>query len=172
MDISQFIAHLETLEATIKREVQQTTVIAANDLASVIAARVVQRGENANGQLFSPYSSTPYYASSFKGKARRNITPLARGTKITYGKFRELQGLNATPKNFEFTGDMWRNFGVIEVSESNGVIKANIGGKTESSAKKIAILSKQEGIDIARASASEEALVRSFYQNWLKNIFT
>lgn len=176
MNIEQFIVYLENVETAVKRELQTKTIIAANDLSSLIADRVTVKGLNANGQAFSPYSQNAYYASSFKGKGRNassdtRISSLGRGAKITYGQFREINNLKSTPKNFSFTNDMWRNHGVKEATYSNGVAVVGIGGKSESAIEKINFLSKQEGINIAAASQSEIQIVGSLLNKWILGLF-
>jgi len=175
MTFEEYIARLDLLEQTIRQDLQRVTVTAANDLASGIAFRVVNQKKNATGGDFSAYSTTPVYASSFKGKGRNGssdtrISALGRGAKISYKDFRAINNLNSDKKDFNFTGDMWRNFGVLDFSENEGKVSVNIGGKTPSAIEKLAGHSKREGYDIAAASAQEELDVRADFENWLSQI--
>lgn len=175
MELTQFIDNLDALAATIRREFQRAVIIAANDIASAVSLRVVHQGENANGQKFTPYSSNKQYASSFKKKGRNassdaKISALGRGAKITYGEFRVMEGLNASPKNFEFTGEMWRKFGVQNVSDTGGQIVVNIGGTTADAAAKIRHQTKREGVEITRANDAEIQIVNQNLTKWLAKI--
>jgi hypothetical protein len=175
MEIQLAIDNLSKIEDAVRRGLQKAVVKAANDLASAVALRVVQSGETSKGGKFSNYSTDKVYASSFKGKGRSGgadsrITALGRGAKISYSEFRALNNLNTAPKNFEFTGDMWRNFGVMSIEENGLSVTANIGGLTEDAGKKIAGNSKREGIDIASASKKEEAETKADLAKWISEI--
>lgn len=175
MDINEYIGRLSQVEAHVKRDFQRACVTAANDLVSGVTLRVVNQGLNANGKPFSPYSPNVYYASSFKSKGRNDssdsrISALGT-TKISYGQFRGINNLNTSPKNFAFTGDLWKNYGVLNYYEGNGTVTVNIGTKTPSATAKMEGNSKREGIEIGSASQAEEAEVRQDLENWLANIF-
>jgi hypothetical protein len=175
MEIQQVIDNLSTFEEAVRRELQAVTVKAANDLASGVALRVVNEGKNAKGGQFSDYSDKKYYASSFKGKNRSGgadarLTALGRGAKIDYAEYRRLNNLNGSPKNFEFTGDMWRNFGVMNFINSGLSVTANIGGLTENAGDKISGNSKREGYDIAAASEKEELEVKADLEKWIEGL--
>jgi len=175
MEIQKAIDIFGRIEEAVRRDLQKAVAKAANDLASAVSLRVVNKGETAKGGKFSNYSTAKVYASSFKGKGRSGgadsrITALGRGAKISYSEFRALNNLNTAPKNFEFTGDMWRNFGVMDVKNNGLSVTANIGGLTQNAADKIAGHSKREGIDIASASAKEEAETRVDLENWIAGI--
>ena len=98
--------------------------VAANDLAALVTNRVVQKGENYLGSAFSPYSKNTVAAWRFWGKSRtqaaeRKLRALSRAKgALSYEEFRSLNNLKTDKKNFEFTGEMWRKFGIVKVSVS------------------------------------------------------
>ena len=108
-------------------------------LAAVIKRRVLNKGISANNTLFSPYSD-----GYKKYLAKKN-----RGTK---------NGLEFV-KNFEFTGDMWANFGTSESVDvkklSNNIVRITLKGGSEDSQNKIDWNSKREGKSIIEPTDDE-----------------
>jgi len=74
---------------------------------------------------------------------------------VSYKDFREFNNRPTDKKNFSFSNDMWRNFGVKEVSFSGGVYRLEIGGKTADSQDKIDWMEGQEGRSIIAPSKAE-----------------
>ena len=147
--------------------------VAASDLAALVADRVINNGENFRGGSFKPYSTNQMAAFRFWGKSRNQSAEKevrkrskARGT-LSYTEFRELNKLN-TVKNFEFTGEMWKKFGVISFSFSGDLIKIKIGGQTPIAQTKIDENSKREGISIIEASPAEVAIIARTSAAWFE----
>jgi hypothetical protein len=167
MTLDQFLAKITQTRLNIEREAANIGAAMGADLSALIADRVIQRGKTAEGGSFTPYSTNETAAFFFRGKSRRGradaqVAKLQKArTPLSYSKFRELNGLKSSPKNFEFTGEMWREFGVTATRFDGRVIYVTIGGKTELSANKMEWLSKQEGRDIIEPSKSELAQVES-----------
>jgi hypothetical protein len=167
MTLDQFLAKITQTRLNIEREAANIGAAMGADLSALIADRVIQRGKTAEGGSFTPYSTNETAAFFFRGKSRRGsaeaqVAKLQKArTPLSYPKFRELNGLKSSPKNFEFTGEMWRGFGVTATRFDGRVIYVTIGGKTELSANKMEWLSKQEGRDIIEPSKSELAQVES-----------
>lgn len=100
------------------REVQRLTAQITN--------RVQNKGKDAFGGMFTPYSEK-------------------------YKKKREKRGMQTAYKNFTFEGFMWRDFG-IKKAEKNKVI---LGGKTEDGQDKIYWNSQREKKKIIQPSQEE-----------------
>lgn len=146
--------------------------VLATDLVALITNRVVQRGETYLGGKFKPYSRRTVAAYRFWGKSRnqaaeKKVRALARARAgITYADFRSLNNLETSVKNFEFTGEMWRLFGIRAVQRSSRTTRIQIGGTTAASQKKIDENSSREGISIIEPSQSEVNIVASTAQAW------
>lgn len=174
MTIREQIEAFEELIQFIENELPKyAETVAASDLAALIANRVINRGENYKGASFKPYSANQIPAYRFWGKSRNQSAERevrkrsrARGV-LSYVEFRELNRLKANKKNFEFTGEMWRKFGVIRSTYSDGRFKITIGGQTPSVQLKIDENSDREGISIIEASQSEIDLITRTTQEWL-----
>lgn len=166
-------AAIDELEAGIARKTAQ---IAGNDLVALITTRIIQTGKNEKGQSFTPYSTRPMNAAKLKGKSRRDsaeraVTALAKvGGTMSYRKFREINGLKVDKKNFEFTGEMFRQFGVIDFSGSGGDFIVLLDGKSNESKRKLARAAKLEGGSIVEASAQEIDLLERILLKYIDNL--
>lgn len=151
--------------------------VLAADLVALVTNRVVQKGENFKGASFSPYSIKQIGAFRFVAKSRNNsadrkIRALAKAqtplkNTLSYEEFRELNNLRTNKKNFEFTGEMWRKFGVIQVNINGDDFLISIGGQSTTAQKKIDENSAREGISIIEANQAEIALAQKAAQDWL-----
>ncbi len=173
----------DELQAKIQRIIQridsEITVEAAKagaDMAALITDRVVQTGKDSGGNAFSPYSTVPvpaflYFNKSRSGAGEARVRAKAKKKeKISYRDFRVLNNLNPSPKNFEFTGEMWRGFGVTKTEKTPNGAKVTIGGRTPPSERKLDLNTKREKKDIVEPSAREIAIVTANLENWLENL--
>jgi hypothetical protein len=164
---------LQFLEST---EVERRAAVAGADLVALITSRVVQKGQTADGGSFSPYSTTPvpawfYLGKSRTGSAEGRVKESAKKKEpISYKQFREINNLKTDKKNFEFTGTMWRGFGVVRVGRIGGNVRIVVGGKNDDSREKIEWLSDQENRDIIEPSPDEIGMVKKAIETWLINI--
>ena len=176
MTLDEYINKLENALQQIEREGERQVAIAGADIAALVTNRVIQKGENADGGKFTPYSNTPVPAYWYIGKGRRNASDSAvkakakKGEKISYKEFRQLNGLNVAFKNFEFTGAMWRNFRVLRVEQSGFKFSAIIGGAIPMEQNKIDWLSKQEGRIIIEPNEKELQIVTANLTRWLNSL--
>jgi hypothetical protein len=165
MTLDEFAAKISRIRSAIERDGAGIGLAMGGDLAALIADRVIQEGKTATGGSFTPYSTHETAAFFFRNKSRRGsadaqVAKLQKArTPLSYSKFRGLNGLKSSTKNFEFTGEMWRDFGVTATRFDGRAIHATLGGKTEAAANKIAWMSGQEGRSIIEPSAAELAQV-------------
>ena len=142
-------------------------------MAQLIKKRVIEQGKDANNSAFTPYSTAQMPSFFYYGKSRNASAEKAvkAAKKVSYKDFRSLNNLETDKKNFEFTGDMWRNFGVVSTRQENGIVKITIGGQSTDAQNKIDWLSAQENQSIIEPSASEIGVVNSIMSNWVNEIF-
>lgn len=174
MDIYEQIARFDELTEYIKNELPVfAEQVAANDLAALVTNRVVQRGENYLGSQFSPYSRNTVAAWRFWGKSRtqaaeRRVRAKSRAKgALSYVEFRQLNNLKTDKKNFEFTGEMWRKFGIVRVQITGDRFKVSLGGTSTAAQDKIDENSKREGLSIIEANEAEKALVQRTVAGWI-----
>ena len=152
--------------------------IIAHNAVAMIHNRVVQKQRNYLGGTFSGYSTRPMLTTGVTEKssrvrralassksARRNlkwVTVKTGGKNVAlfelpggYAQMRRLEGFGNRNKSFEFTGQMWRSFGVKRVRRGNSEVVITLGGKTLESQKRIDYNSRREGISIVNISDKE-----------------
>jgi hypothetical protein len=99
---------------------------------TIMLNRIQQRGENAEGGKFTPYSTTPvpaywHYNAALRKGVNAKLKEYQKDNKyISYAEFRRLAGRQTDNKDFTMTGDMWNAFNVIAVP-SDFEIKAEFG---------------------------------------------
>ena len=176
MNLTEFDQKIERSINRIESELESQVAIAGNDLVALITNRVVQRGETADGGSFSPYSTPEVPAFFFANKSRTTSANTAIKQKagkketISYKEFRAINNLNTSPKNFEFSGEMWRGFGVTQIQRSPNGVTLSIGGKIKASEDRITWNSKQEGKSIIRPSKKELEIVTANLNRWLNSL--
>lgn len=132
-------------------------------LCADIADRVINEGKDANGGTFSAYSIKPvpafwYIGRSLNATGDAKVRAAAKkGQGVSYKDFREFNGRPTGKKNFSFSNDMWRGFGVQKVERTGDAYLLVIGGKNRESQDKIDWMSGQEGRSIIAASKNELA---------------
>ena len=176
MTISEYTNKLSGIIQRLDSELEAQAAKAGRDIIGLVTNRVVQKGQSADGPQFTPYSENQipahfYFGKSRTGSAEAKVKAKAKkGEKISYRDFRVINGLNAAPKNFEFTGDMWRKFGVVQISATSTGVRVTIGGTTTDATDKIASNSRREKKSIIKPSKSEIAIVQANLTKWAQNI--
>lgn len=164
---------LQRLDSELEAQVSK----AGADLVALVTNRVIQEGKNANGDSFSPYSDTEipaffYFNKSRNASGEAAVRKKAKDKeKISYKEFRGLNNLNESPKNFEFTGSMWRGFGVTKIERTPNGATLTIGGKNQDSESKITWNSEKEKVPIIKPSAQEIQIVKTNLQTWANSLF-
>jgi hypothetical protein len=170
--IERFDRLIIFIETELPRYVE---TVAATDLAALIANRVITTGEDKDGAKFSPYSVNPDNAKNYLGKSRnqsaeRKVKALQRsGTALSYKGFRELNNLQTDFKRFEFTGEMWKKFGVKRATLTSVNFHIVIGGTTTEAQDKIDSNSDYENQSIIDASTGEVLTVERTSFSWLED---
>ena len=175
MSITEYIKQLDAAIARIESGAEQQVARAGLDLVGLISTRVIQQGKTADGGRFTPYSRDQIPAFFYFNRSRNNSGEqgVRRAAKekrgVSYAEFRQLNGLKVDFKNFEFTGDMWRNFRVKKVERTGTGYRLTIGGASEDARQKIEWLSDQEGRLIIEPSRQELAFVQGNLTKWAKS---
>jgi hypothetical protein len=176
MDIDEMIARLDDAASRINREAEKQCIVVVNDIAQLVKNRVIQSGKTADNGTFSPYSSKQlpayfYFDKSRTASAEKTVRNKAKTKQtLSYKDFREVNNLETKTKNFEFSGDMWRHFGVVAHRYENGIATVEIGGQTTEAAKKIAVSGWKENQSIIAISETEKAEAQLSLTLWVENI--
>jgi len=160
MNVSEQINRMEEIERRLKSLSNDIQREGAN-LCADIAQRVINEGKDSTGGSFSPYSrrGVPafwYFGRSLNASGEGKVRAAAKKKEyVSYADFRAFNNRPIDKKNFSFSNEMWRNFGVIGVRYSGGVYSLEIGGKTKQSADKIEWMAGQEGKSIIKPNREE-----------------
>lgn len=161
MTISEKIAQLDNIEARLRGGLSNVVAALGADLCADIADRVINKGENFKGGQFSAYSEKEvpafwYLGRSLNGGGEAKVKAAAKKKEgVSYREFREFNNLPGSPKNFSFSNEMWRWFGVKAAQFTGTEYVLLIGGKTKASADKMAWMEGQEGYSIIAPNETE-----------------
>lgn len=176
MTIAEAIARIDNIERRLRGGLSNELAAAGADLCASIANRVINNGENADGGNFSPYSTKEVPAFWYVGRSRSGAADnrvrqaAARRETLSYAEFRQINNLPTSPKNFSFTNEMWRGFGVKKAVFTGNEYILTIGGKTQASADKISWMAGQEGRSIIAPNNQElNRLARVLTEKALRN---
>ena len=176
MTLSDLQRRIDRALTRLDGEIEAQAAKAGGDLVALVAQRVVQTGKSADGAQFSPYSTTEvpaffYFNRSRSAGAEAKVRAKAKKKEpISYREFRQINNLNPAPKNFEFTGDMWRNFGVLRVQRTPAGATVTIGGRKPDAEDKVTWNSEREGKSIIKPSPREIEIVTANLTRWAQNI--
>lgn len=165
MTISESIAKLDRIEAMLRGGAVNILAGLGADLCADIADRVINKGEGADGTKFSAYSTKEvpafwYFGRSVNAGGEAKVRAEAKKKEgVSYSEFRSYNGRETGFKNFSFTNEMWRGFGVKAAQFSAGNYVLLIGGKNKASADKIAWMGGQEGRSIIEPNKAEMARI-------------
>lgn len=177
MDFSELQKAIKKAKAEIQASLISEGNVIGADAAALVEDRIVTKGEKAEGGKFSPYSTKPVAAFRYFGRSRnssgeqgvRKAAKEKRG--VSYKDFRELNGLNTSVKNFQFTGEMWRGMGVVNVRLiSYSVLEITIGGKNPRSKFLLNAHSERENSNLTEPSKSELQIISETVQTRIVNI--
>jgi len=161
MTISEKIAQLDGIEKMLRGGAANIVAALGSDLCASLADRVINSGKNADGQQFSPYSEKKvpafwYYGRSLNAGGEAKVKAAAKRKEgVSYREFRQFNNRPGAPKNFSFSNEMWRGFGVKSAQFDGGKYILVIGGKTKVSSDRIEYVSSQEGRSIIEPSPQE-----------------
>lgn len=164
----------------------------AQSANAMIKDRVIKTGQNAEGEQFDPYSTTPMLTncsqmtaaacnkktgSKAKRKELKWVT-LKRGGKSVrlfelaggYKEFRELHGRQTGFVDFAFSGKMWANINVVSGDDEHKVGRARISTLSEEEMKKLAGNTERKG-EILNLSQEETYTLARYIEKRLTDMW-
>ena len=169
MDVQQKIQSIQAAIDTIYQKFSDIALRrAAITMRNSIEKRVHEKSKRADGGTFGEYSKNklPVYYFENMGSRKVNFTKEEKKTGVSYADFRKKLGKKNKNKNFELTGDMWKDFGLKE-------LKANeftLGSTTAENQKILDINSEREKINIIKSNPEEEKQATEEIETWLFDI--
>ena len=179
-ELNKFAGHIEGTERG------SIMIKMANEALILNRQRVQEKGQNADGSAYKPYSTKPMLAgrtgmttsaySSIAGSKDKRAElewVTYKGRKLFelpggYKQFRELHGRQTGFVDFTLSGRMWNNVKLVsdraELNSGVAVIKAT----EELSKKKLEGNTKRRG-EILGLSKSEEERLSDIYEVWVES---
>lgn len=127
---------------------ERESLIIAKETLALVRLRIQNYGEDSEGQAFDLYSQAVLPKWFYKGKSLNKTSEdrVDNGAwMLSYEEFREINNLRTDIKDFTFTGDMWRNVGVVSVEVSGASVSVAVGGQTTRAADLISYHSDKYG---------------------------
>jgi len=137
---------------------EEESIIIANDLAALMRNRVQNDKVDETGASYGQYSQAVvpkyyYYGKSLNQAGEEQVN---NGDYfLSYETFREYNGQPTDAKNYTFSGEMWRDTGVVLVENSNTRTDVVIGGQTSRAAELLEYNSTRDNINLLAPSEQE-----------------
>ena len=174
MNVNELIQRLRSAQSDVNNQLGQQLVKQGNDIAATIKQRVLQTQTDSFGKSFGGYSKTKipaffYYNTAIRAnKGMNQIKKMSKnGEKLSYAGFRKLIGKTNTNKDFDLTGQLWMDWGVINSSRNS----VRLGFKTQRSKIICGYNNKREGQSIIALSEKEKTAAEKRLAMWVMDEF-
>ena len=132
MSFLDFSVKLKLIAEELNARREDDSIQIASEIMKQVRTRVQEKKINADGSAFGQYSQAKlpqwfFYGKSIIDGAEDEMR--AGPWFVSYAEFRELNNRPSGDINFEFTGDMWRNTGVVQVQNTEGITTVTLGGQ-------------------------------------------
>ena len=132
MSFLDFAIKLKLIAEEITARREDDSIQIADEVIKQVRNRVQEKKVDADGSAFGQYSQALVPQWFFYGKSNNDSAEAdlrAGDWFVSYAEFRELNNLDSGDINFTFSGDMWRNTGVVQVQNGNESTTVTIGGQ-------------------------------------------
>lgn len=116
-----------------------------------VRERVQEKGLKSDNTAFKGYSTVPLPLNWFEKQATPNQMSRIRANKkykkdgLSYLDFRRETGKQVAHKDLTFSGDMWRETGIVQQNQANGKLEIVVGGLTQDAKLKHEWMTNQQG---------------------------
>lgn len=187
MTVKEFESKSKNLERAITTKMFDIVAAYAGlTMVSQISNRVIDTQTNAKGSKFPRYSDKPVLSSgttergkhvwnklaSSKTKRKQLEWVTVNGHKLFvvpggYAEIRRLSGELNTNKNFFWTGEMWKKFGITKKQRTKTGFRIRLAGLNAEAQKKMDENSRREGINILDLTQQEEKELAQYIDTWI-----
>ncbi len=132
MSFLDFAVKLKLIVEELNAQREDNTIQIAGEVMKQVRTRVQDKKINADGSVFGQYSQALVPQWFFYGKSNTDTAEAdlrAGPWFVSYAEFRELNNLDSGDINFTFSGDLWRNTGVVQVQNDADITTVTIGGQ-------------------------------------------
>jgi hypothetical protein len=134
MSFLDFAVKMKILAEELTAQREDESILIAAEVIKQVRTRVQNEKVDADGSPFGQYSQALLPQWYFYGKSRTKTAEAdlrAGDWFVSYAEFRELNNLDSGDISFTFTGDMWKDTGVVQVQNEDDVTIVTIGGQNE-----------------------------------------
>jgi hypothetical protein len=132
--IDQFLSNARRMVAAAPAEFEKITISLGQSAIPLITNRLINEGRTAEGKSLGTYSDNPISALFFVGKslgsgAEKRVRDYSKKNKgkISYEKFRELNGRPVTHVTLSFSGETLGDIGVKSTNARDLVVTTSVG---------------------------------------------
>ena len=132
MSFLDFATKLTLIVEELNAQREDDSIQIADEVIKQVRNRVQDKKVDADGSAFGQYSQALVPQWFFYGKSNTDTAEAdlkAGPWFVSYAEFRELNNLDSGDINFTFSGDLWRNTGVVQVQNNADVTTVTIGGQ-------------------------------------------
>ena len=132
MSFLDFAVKLKLITEELNARREDDSIQIADEIIKQVRNRVQEQKVDADGTAFGQYSQALLPQWYFYGKSNNDSAEAelkAGDWLVSYADFRELNNLDSGDINFTFSGDMWRNTGVVQVQNGAESTTVTIGGQ-------------------------------------------
>jgi hypothetical protein len=172
MTLEQFISNIDTLKKYLVEDFNKDVMLlAGQDMVAGVKGRVQSTGKLTDGTTRK--YSTRGFVFKTKDFLQKSAIPKSKGGGVPvevflkggYEEFRRIQGLQTAYKDYNYTGEMWRNTKVLKEKTDSKFVY--IGGTTPMAQNKINLNSKRDGQPITMPNPEEIEIQTAFIRDKL-----
>lgn len=183
INIDEFVNRVELMRETVIQRMPEINQMMASEILGVVRRRVTTDGKNSVGQSFGTYSDNelPLFFYENKGLSNKGDAALVRAEEedrgLSYEEWRIANGLQVKFKDFQFSGDTWRDMGVVSSENESGTVVTTVGPENKVSRKDGMTTSQLAGYlgdsngNFLLPSESEEADLGISYEEQIFSLF-
>ena len=165
--LRNLVNQIRAAQDDILKSRETVAVQIASNLLAQVENRIIQKGEDADGQKFPGYSTTQVPKFWFYGTGRtRSFDDKVKkepGNTLSYERARVLDNLQVGHVDFFRTGEMWHHTGVEITKRLFAFTQVSIRGKTKEARDKIGWNSDRYGGYILKPQKDEIEAARKAY---------
>jgi len=172
MTLDELMTNIDTLKKYLVEDFNKDIMLlAANDMAADVKDRVQKTGELTDGskRKYSTrgfvFKTKDFLQKSAIPKTKGGGVPIEVFLKGGYEEFRRIQGLQTAYKDYNYTGEMWRNTKALKEKTDSKFVY--IGGTTPMAQNKINLNSKRDGQPITMPNPEEIEIQTAFIKEKL-----
>lgn len=163
----------------LEAERENTAMVMAHDAHALTAARIQEKGENAQGAKMALYSQNPLPLFFFNeaaynapGKVRAFKDKVKKGqVKSSYHEFRKSYGLPVNRRTLTFDGNMFKDIAPKVTKKDKSMVEVTVMAKSKENQNKVDWNSRMVGVNILQFGEDEKKLIRKLNEQRIQKAY-